>query len=156
MLPEFTSITVVSRKFSKNVDEEAKTVTLQGKVNFEALTYNNKDLTDFATSVLKNEYSQDLRISEKGVTTELKEAKKDDENAYTVTVGIKANLLPSLSTESIKKDLTGKSAKEAEAYLMRLPQVADSQIRLSPPIPFIPQFLPGSDERITVEVKTNE
>ena len=156
LLPEFTSITVVSRKFSKNVDEEAKTVTLQGKVNFEALTYNNKDLTDFATSVLKNEYSQDLRISEKGVTTELKEAKKDDENAYTVTVGIKANLLPSLSTESIKKDLTGKSAKEAEAYLMRLPQVADSQIRLSPPIPFIPQFLPGSDERITVEVKTNE
>lgn len=156
LLPGFIDTTIASRKFDKEVDAEAKTVTLRGKVTFEALTYKKKDLQDFATTVLKNKYSEELEVSDKGITTEITESKLGDEGEVTASVAIKANLLPTLNTDDIRKNLAGKSKSDAEKYLKSLPQISTAEISLSPPLPFIPQFIPKALDHVKVEVKENE
>ena len=156
LLPGFIDTTVATKKFDKNVDDEAKTVTLKGKVTFEGLAYNKKDLQDFATSALKSEYAQNLHISNKGVQVDIKDAQKTDDNEIGADLSIKANLLPTLNTDDIIKRLAGLSKDEAENYLGTLPQVTHSTISLSPPIPFIPQFVPRASDHIKIDVKSDE
>ncbi len=156
LLPGFTDATIATRKFDKEVDDEARTVSLRGKVTFEALTYRKKDLSDFATTILKNKYSEELQISGKGIETSIKDADADDEGEIAATVEIKANLLPAIKMDDIKKNLSGKSRSDAEKYLNSIPQISESQVSFSPPIPFIPQFIPKALDHLTIEVKEND
>lgn len=156
LLPGFIDETIATKSFDKKVDDEAKTVTLKGKVTFEGLTYKNADLTEFATSALKNNFAQDLHISDKGVSTEILSTKKKDTSSFELQLALKANLLPTIDTESIIKNLAGKSEKEAMEYISGLPQVSHSQITFSPSIPLLPKVLPRKTDHIKIEIKSNE
>ena len=156
LLPGFTDTSIATRKFDKEVDQEVRTVSLKGKVTFEALTYKKKDLSDFVTTILKNKYSEELQISGKGIETSIKDTDANDEGEIAATVAIKANLLPAIQLDDIKKNLAGKSKSDAVKYLNSIPQISQSTITFSPPVPFIPQYIPKASDHVTVEVKEND
>lgn len=150
ILPIFTASSTEKESFDKKVGDEAKTVKLKGSVSFASLSYSDDDLLQFAQTILKTKYTQDVNIPENRIQMQVDDAEKKDDGEVTAIVRISAGILPRLDTAQIAQDITGKSFADAEASLKRLPQVKTIKIQLSPNIPFLPKMLPKMSKNITV------
>jgi hypothetical protein len=156
LLPFLTQASVTQKKFDKKIDEEAKAVKLVGTVSYEALVYSQKDIEDFAGVALKKKFSDNLNLSEKGVSLALKNEKQKDEGEVAATIIIQAGLVPKLDTDALIERIHGKSLSEANEELKRVPQVAKAEIKLSPFLPFLPVSLPKKTDRITIRTALHE
>lgn len=152
-LGEFTDITLTKKNFDKDINEEAKQVTLKATVLFTTLAYNTKDVKDLAQTLLKEESTDDLSLSDKDTQTELRDIEVEEDEA-TATLSMKGGLLPKIQNDDIISEITGKSEESAAEYLHSLPQVKTSEIQLSPNIPILPKFLPRIKKNISVTLNT--
>lgn len=152
VVPFITSVTLEKKKLDKNIDDEAKTVTLKATATFSAAAYTNDALKEYSQTFLKNKFSQDLTISEKGISNSVQNIKVKNDKEISATLHIKAGLLPKLNTDKISTDLAGKSFVNATEITTRLPQVDHAEFVLSPNLFFLPRILPQSDKNITVKI----
>jgi len=156
LLSFLTQASVTKKKFDKNIDDEAKNVKLDGTVSYEALTFSNKDIEDFALVTLKKKYTDDLNLSEKGIRYSIADEKQKGEGEISARITIEGGLVPKLDKNALIKRISGKSIADADAELKRIPQVARAEIKLSPAIPLLPVVLPKTEGRITVNTALNE
>lgn len=156
ILPIFTNTVLSKKKFDNDLGDEAKKVTLNATVTFSSLSYNASDLKELSEATLKGKYEQGLAISDKGITTEIKDLKSNKNNSVSATLNMSAGLLPKLDQGSIIESLAGKSFDDAKAYLGEIPQVESASITLSPNIPFVPKLLPRISKNINVKLQTHE
>lgn len=153
-LPVFTDITLTKKNFDKDVNEETKKVTLKATVLFTSLSYTESDLKDLSQSLLKGDFAQNLSLSDKGTKNTLKDIKVKNDEEISATLAIKAGLLPQLKTEDIASEISGKSFMQAAEYIKTLPQVKNSEIVLTPNIPFLPKYLPRLGKNISVSLRS--
>lgn len=153
ILPVFSSTSVEKESFDKDVGEEASSVTLDGTVTFNSAAYTKSDIDSFAISVLSSS-NTNLIPAKESISYKLSGVSegKDD---ITATLAIQGFLLPKVEKQEIASDIAGKSFEEAKQMLLKLPQVKDVDIQLSPPLFFFPSLLPRMPTNITVEVETN-
>ena len=152
LFPVFISETVSKTNFNKKVGDQASSVTLDGTVTYTGAAYQKDDLNQFATSVLKSQYSNIVLAN--GSTSEtFADTKQSDTNIVT-TVTINAGLLPKLNNDQIVSDISGKSVSDAKMILSNQPQVQSSDITLSPNIPLLPKLLPRQKENISLKISS--
>lgn len=150
VLPFISVVSLEKAKFDNDVDDEAKKVKLTATVKFEALAYNNDEINNYAKSLLKNKYSQDISDNSiKNTITDPKE-KKDTIEAK---LAIEAGLLPDIDTEDVVSKVEKMSLKDAKSFLGELPQVAKSTVTFNPSIPLLPNLFPHLPNHISIEVK---
>ncbi len=152
VLPYFATNSLEKATYDKKVDEEAKKVTLKASVVFDGMSFSNKDLEEYAKAILKKDQSDDVSFAEDTVKAEVKEAKQNEEKEMEATVNIEAGVLPKIDTTEVAEGLQGKSYGEAKDKLANLPQIATSEIKFSPGIPFLPQFFPSLPKKIKVVI----
>lgn len=155
LLPEFTDITLSKKTFNKKEGEEAKTLTLKSEVTFEGLSYTDKDVKDYARELLKDKVDDNQDLSDETLSYKVVNVEDVSDNEMKAKLAIEAGILPKLNSKEIVKQLTGKSFSDAQRYLNGLPQVAKSDISLSPNIPFLPKILPRIGNNIKIIVDTN-
>jgi len=153
-LNEFTDITLTKKNFDKDVGDEAKQVTLKATVLFTTFSYNQKDLNELAQTLLKDDFSDDLSLSDKDTKTNLEDIDIENDEEITATLKVSGGLVPNIDNQSVVDQISGKSFTEATEVLRSLPQVKNAEVKLTPNIPFLPQFLPRMKENITVIFKT--
>jgi hypothetical protein len=153
LLASIINTTMAKPNFDKKIDDEAKEVTLKAAVDFDFLSYQDDELKQFANSLIKDSYSDDLTIADNGLTTLIDNIKVESDKEVNGELTIKARLLPKIDTEKVQQELAGKSFSEAQSYLDRLPQVQASEINLTPPLPFL-GFLPRMSQNISIVVET--
>lgn len=153
-LNEFTDITLTKKNFDKDVGDEAKQVTLKATVLFTTFSYNQKDLNELAQTLLKDDFSDDLSLSDKDTKTNLEDIDIENDEEITATLKVSGGLVPNIDNKSVVDQISGKSFTEATEVLRSLPQVKNAEVILTPNIPFLPQFLPRMKDNITVIFKT--
>lgn len=151
LLPLITVVRLDKPKFDNDVDDEAKKVTLTATVIFSALTYENDELNNYAKSLLKGKYSQD--ISDKSIKNTISDPEETDDEQVEAKLAIQAGLLPDIDTEDVLSKVENLSLQNAKELLNGLPQVAESQITFSPSIPLLPNFFPRLPNQVSIEVK---
>ena len=129
--------------FDKDVDAEAKTVTLKGTVSYKSLSYNKKEFQDY----LKTVFGTDVDAKNVELSFENIKVKGSDVNAK---LKVKAKIFPTLSIDDLSKKIAGKSFTEAENQIMSIPQVADVRINFSPNFKFLPKILPRIKSNIKI------
>lgn len=155
-LPVFTDEELSKKDYDKNIGDQATNVTLKATVTFTTLAYKNDDLKQLTLALLKDKYSQDLAIADNGVATSITNVKTGKDSDVAATLNMNAGLLPKIDTSALQQQLPGKSFSDADAYIKQtVPQVGDTQIKLSPNIPFLPKILPRLKNHITIVVTTN-
>jgi hypothetical protein len=152
ILPDFKPS---KKDFSAQVGDEAKTVSLNSSVTFEGVIFDNDDLLQFAKTLIKNKFDQDLTVSDNNIKNTLKNVKQKDENTVKATLIINAKLLPKIDAAKLQEQLAGKSFDQAEETFKQFPQVNNVDITLFPPLP-LPKLLPRQSENITITVKAND
>jgi hypothetical protein len=155
LLPIFTDTAVDDSTPNKKVGDEADTLTVKGTVTYKTLAYSKSDLVSFAELLLKDKISNDLTIDKNNIQVEVSNSKKKGDSEVSVSLDIKAALLPKIEQAKIIKKVAGMPLAGAEKEFRTLPQVANVTITLSPKLPFIPKFLPGDPNKIKVTIRNN-
>lgn len=146
ILPNFVDETLDKEDFDKDVDAEAKTVTLKGTVSYESLSYDKKEFQDY----LKTVFGTDVDAKNVELSFENIKVKGNDVSAK---LKVKAKIFPALSIDDLSKKIAGKSFTEAENQIMSVPQVADVRINFSPNLFFFPKNLPRINKNIKIVIK---
>lgn len=154
VLPVVGEATLENVKFDKKEGDEASKVTMTANVVFIGMAYSNDELKDFAETIVKNEYAEDITIAENSVKTTVKDAEMEDGKTVRSSLAIEAGLLPQIDTQEVTEKIQDKSLGQARETLSNLPQVAKTDIAFSPPIFIIPDLFPRLPNQISVEVKT--
>jgi hypothetical protein len=154
VLPVVGDPTLEQVKFDKKEGDEATKVTLTASVVFLGMAYTNKDLEDYAQTVLKSQYADDIRLAEKSVKSTVDSAELTNEKTVTASLKLEGGLLPQIDTDDIIENVKDKSLGDAKNTVANLPQVSKTDITFSPPVLLLPNVFPRLPNQIAVEVKT--
>ncbi len=155
LLPVFINTTFSKKAFDKNINDEAKQVTLNGSVNFEGIAYNKNDAVNFANEVLKTSIPSDLTVDPNNIKVQVKDIKANNDKEVAANMTVVGILVPKIDEQKLSKQIAGKSFKNAQDVLEKLPQVSSVDIKLSFNIPFFPKMLPFSSGNVKITTKIN-
>ncbi len=154
-LPIILSTNIEKTKYDKNAGDEAKAIKLSATVSFTGLSYQEAETKKFAKEILQKNYSKDMTFDEKDIQTKIKDAKQKSPKEIAATLIMNASLLPKIDNQEIARQLSGKSNKEAEAIISRIPQLERSEIHYTPNISFLSKLLPRLPNHVTIDVSSN-
>ncbi len=156
LLPGITSDNFKSKSFNHNIGDQANSVTLTGTVTFHGAAYNNQDLQNLAKTMLKDKFTGNSSLSDKGISANISNLQpSSDGKTIGATIDLQAGLLPNIDTSSLISQVRGKTAAQATQVLDGIPQIESSSINLSPNIPLIPKILPRFSNHITIKINSN-
>jgi T5SS/PEP-CTERM-associated repeat protein len=144
----FISETVSNKSFNKKENDEASNVTLNGTVEFDAISYLNKDMEDFANSL----FSSDEKILSNNLTVTAKNIKQQKDQTINADLTINAKLMPKVNIDDLRKQIAGFSETKATNTLSNLPQTQSVNINFNPNIPLLPKNLPGDYKKIFINI----
>lgn len=154
VLPVVGDATLEQVKFDKKEGDEASKVTLSASVVFLGMAYTNKDLEDYAQTVLESQYADDIRLADKSVKSTVDSAELTNEKTVTASLQLEGGLLPQIDTDDVIENVKDKSLGDAKNTISNLPQVSKTDITFSPPVLILPNIFPRLPNQIAVEVKT--
>jgi hypothetical protein len=148
IIPQFIAETVSSKSFNKKEGDEATSVTLTGSIDFEAISYLNKDMNDFANSL----FSSDQKIMPNNLIVEANNIKQQKNQDITADLNLKAKLMPKIDIDNLRKQLVSDSTLKATNTLSNIPQVTQVKIDYNPNIPLLPQNFPSDYKKIFINI----
>lgn len=154
-LPIILSTNIESTKYDKNAGDEAKAVKLIASVSFTGLSYQESETKKFAKEILQKNYAKDMTFDENNIQTNIKDAKQKSPKEIAATLVMNAALLPRIDDQAIARELSGKSRKEVDVILSRIPQVERTEIRYTPDISFLSKLLPRLPNHVSINVSSN-
>lgn len=152
LLPAFISNSLTSKSLSAKIGDEGNELTLTGTVEFQGISYNKNDLITFSKSLLEKDVKPNQEINYNNIKTAVLDIKNKNDEEVEANLNIKALLLPKIDQDKLIKTVKGKSFKDTEDLLYKLPQVADVNIVLSPKIPLLPKNLPIREKNIKIKI----
>lgn len=151
VVPVILTSDVQKKEFDKNSGDEATSITLHATVAYTGVSYDTNQVTDFGKHILQDKIARDML---KGITYEIHDASVKNDKNITGTLSLHATIVPTLDTQTVPRQITGKSFTDAKHILLAFPQVSDVKITLSPNL-FIP-MLPMMSNHISITVQTND
>lgn len=143
----------ISKKFNHAVNEKADTLVLEAKLEYTALSYSQKDLQLLLNEAVKEKIPENFQVSDSS-EIELEPARLNKDKTATIQAAFKANLLPKLDLEAIKKQLKGHYPAAIQDYLTSLPSFLSADIIIKPNLPSGLKTLPHVAKNIVLEVKS--
>lgn len=147
------SQSVKDKSYSKKQGDQASSVSLAATVSYDIGKYSQSDLDNFVANLSKSEVPGTY-VLEKGNSkfdvTDLKISK--DGNSASATLKINAVYSPQVDSETLAKDIKGKSQKAAEEKVKSLSGISDVNITFQRKLPLFPTFLPFNSKNITITV----
>lgn len=154
LLPAFVTKSLSKKSFDKKEGQEAASVTLEGTGVYQGISYKKSDINSYFKSLLKED-NPDLEFLEDRFKYDVQDLKEEEEK-ISATLTIKALLLPKIDDKKLAKELAGKSFEETQSLVLKIPQVSDVLINLSPPLPFFPKMLPKVSGNISLKIVSND
>lgn len=152
--PNFTSVEFDKETYSKKVDEEANDVSLTGVIVFEGVAYKKSDLVSFAKEKLAEDIEDNMTLDEERITGEATDITTKN-GKTTAKVNIKAVKIPKIDITDIARKVSGKNVKTTTRELQNIPEVEKVNIEVFINLPFLPNTLPFSSDKIKVVVDKN-
>ena len=141
-------------KFSKKEGEEAKSVSLTGKLVYTFGTYTKEDLAEFVQQMAQSEIPDGYSYIDDQSDIQVNDVIVDEDDV-TGKLTVNAVFGPTIETSKILGELEGKRLKNAEQLVGGLKGVSDYTIIRRNAFPIFPSFLPFNSKNIQVTVKTD-
>ncbi len=151
LLPDFIDKTLEKKSLDKKEDEEAKTVKLTGTVVFEFLAYEKNELINY----LKTIFPSDQSFNKDNLELKFENIKKS-KGDVTTKMNVKVKIVPKIDKEELLKKISGRSFVKAREEILKIPQIEDAEIRFSPNLGFLPNFLPRNYKNININISQND
>lgn len=156
LLPTFFKVSVTKKEINKNVGDEAGNATINGVVEYLGIAYKKEEFHRYALTLLQNRFPSDLTVWEDRIGKDIKTIRQKNDSEVLATIDLEALLIPKLDIEKITNQLSGKSFIDAQDLLLKLPQIEDVTIQLSPTFSFLPKNLPRTSKNIKIQTKIHD
>lgn len=152
VLQETLTEEVTKKTYSKNVNDQSSTFSLDVNVKYKGTTFNDADLRTIVAKLVETNIPDDFTLSLNDATTESSVSKIDKDGKVTFTAKFRAKLMPKMDTDKIRQQIIGKSPQGASDVIKSYQNVLGADITLTPPLPGFLQRLPILSRNITVTV----
>jgi hypothetical protein len=132
--PESMSVvTIKEETYDKAVNEEAQYMRLTMRVTFAGTAIEGQKANDLATQVLNRQVKPGFQLQPQSVQLSPKEVQRVEGDTVSFIMQAQGTSIATLDEARIRRELTGKSQVEAQAYLDALPnQVERAKIEIFP------------------------
>lgn len=146
LLETLTGI-ITQKKFDKEVAQEGTEIKLDLTMHFSVLGYKKEELFTGPTP-------QGYEISKDSLKVEIIDLQKNKDGTYRLKANLEVSFLPKIESLEIKKNLAGKSLKQADIYLRSLGSVGGYELNFQRTFFFFKNNLPHLPENIVIETSS--
>lgn len=154
LVEESLTSRVAEKTFSKKVDEEADKVSLKLEVKTTALSFQEDEFKQLAEVEIRSLVPSDFDYNPDKTEIEFEAQTSTQKDIFAFQARFKADLVPKLNLEEIKKNLLGKKPVIGKTYLSNLPNVTSFEAQISPKFPESIATFPRLLKRINLEIET--
>lgn len=154
LLPNAITSSVTKQKFSKNVDDEAESLSLDLTMDFKGVVFSKDDVVNLFSTQFSSEIPSGYALTSQNSQVNVDSAKTDKQGNAVLTVSLNANLAPQIDTSDIVAHSYGKSFSQAKNTIAKLPGVSTVDLQVKPTFfsSVINLFLPWKKGNLTAEV----
>lgn len=148
-----TSLTssVSSKKFTKNIGEESKELSLSLTLKISGLVYKEKVLLDL-TRDNTTQVPAGFTLASDRTNIKISEAKTDKEGDVMAKATITYYFFPQIDTNKIKSNVVGKNFTDIDKYLSTIKEIGGFEIIADPKVPFFSNKLPFRKGNIQIRL----
>lgn len=154
ILEEGILTSVVSRDFDQAVGAEAEKLKLKLEMKARTLAYSPEDLDNLLARAVTDSIPADFVL--KKIETKTGEGKIEEEGKAVFKIHLKANLIPDIDLEELKKNLVGKYPEIGEEYLGSLTGFVKAKIIITPNLPPRLRTFPRLAKNIDIQIEIEE
>jgi hypothetical protein len=157
LLPNAVTSQISKKKFSRDIDTEADTVSLDLTIDYKGVAVSQTDLVKKFLEKYAAEIPAGYKLDTATARPEVKSTKQDKSGAVTLTAHLSARLIPEVKTAELAKSLAGQSWARAWETISALPGVTDASLEAKPRFfqEVLAKFLPWRDNGIRMDIVVN-
>lgn len=144
---------VISKKFNKEIGEQAKEVNLSLSLQTSALVFNEKDLIELAKDRFSSPQSG-FTLDREKTQVKIDSAQTDKSGDILAKVTISAYFYPETNKEKIKREIAGKSFSQAAEHVSTIKYIGGIKITRENSLPFLTEKLPFNQENISITISS--
>lgn len=154
LLPNAMTTTISQKRFSRDVEAEADTVSLDLTIDYRGVVFSQSDLTALFTQKFVADIASGFVLAPESSKIEVKSAKNNKDGNSVLSVRLTASLLPAIDKRELISKISGKNVAGATAIINTLPAVLQISFETQPRFltPVTKFFLPWKKENIKIEI----
>ncbi len=154
-----TATSIVSKKFSAELDDETDTLNLDMEVKAFGLAYSTDELNKLLDTLVDSFIPDGFKLSAKNKSISVEILGNSDDTVLSsseadLQVTLKAYVVPGINEQELKTKLRGKKLNDARDLLNNIQNINNFELSISPNIPFFGR-MPVSEENISLEISLN-
>lgn len=148
---------VAKKKFSKDIDAEADTLSLDLTTDFKGVVASQSDIVNSFLNKFPSEVPSGYKIVDSQTNLEIKSTKVDKSGNVVMTASLKAKFLPEIDTAKVMREISGKSQSDTADYISKLTGVTGVQFEVKPTFfqPLMKLALPWRNNGVLLEIVSN-
>lgn len=154
ILPEALDEQIGKTVYSKNVGDQASDFTLNLSIHYKGTAYSDTDLKTMVGKLVETNVPDGYMLNLADTQTQADVSKLNKDGSLVFLAKFKANLIPRIDTDAIKKQIEGKTPSQAASIIQGVTNVIGSDISITPTIPGPLQRLPFIADHISFDVTT--
>ncbi len=151
LVEETIDTEVITEDYSNKVGDEATNINLQLEVKVSGKVISKSELNKSSRDVLESKIPEGFVLRDDQLSYEFNESEEDS-----LSVRVKANLLPNLDAEEVAKKIAGKYPNIAEEYLRSVAGFVRAEFRIKPLFPGKLGTLPHVSKNMQVEFSADK
>lgn len=152
MVDSLTDYQLTDPKYSKELGEEADTITLKANVLATYYYFDNTYLNSKLKEELGKDVSSGYELNEKNITYTISKVNKDKAGIH-LDISAKAKATKSFDQKAVLATFTGRSVKDVQRLLTDMYAATDDTVTIYPQLPPFNTLLPFSKQNIDLRVE---
>lgn len=153
IIDKLTAVKLTDEQYTKELGEEAKSVSLTAKGKVTLVTYAEVDLKKIILKQAADFIPDNYELPSEAVSYSVADAKEKDQ-VTTLTVKISAKTIRKLDKNQLIAESTGKTVQGAESLTREQFKVQGYKAKVQTPLPFLRSRLPFFGKNISVRVES--
>lgn len=152
ILEEALSEQIISKKYNKNINDQASEFSLNMTVRYKGTAFDDADLKTIVSKLVTLQVPGDFQLDLSQTETQADVAKLEKDGKLIFLARFKAKLIPKIDINKIKGQIKFKTSSEVENILKGMDNILSSEIKMTPDLPKALQRLPILSKNIKIEV----
>ncbi len=151
-VPESVTYEITDESSSGKAGDEAGSVSYTMSMSARGLVLPKEQVEQMSLTILKDQIPEGFALRGEQVTANFDLIDEIDTGVWEFDVTLSANLLPSVDTDAIKKEVLGKRPDSIKDFLSQIPGYSRAVVTLQPVLPGILNRIPTIAKNVTIEV----
>lgn len=153
IIDALTTVEIVDEKYSKELGEEAKNVSIEAKASVVLYSYDENNVKQVIASLFSDFIPSGYHLPVDNIIYAISDAKIEDKK-ITISLAVDARTIAELQENKVVKDIERQSIEKSKKILKEKYKIDKHTIDVQTPIPFLKSRLPFFTKNIILKVES--